>query len=215
MKKNRAIVGLSAACMSALVATAVGCGEPTVEPYTPAQEDDTEEVATETEAEEAESEEAEADLEQEEAADPNAEVDEADAEAEEEVDAEEATEADAEEEGASEEAAQEDAEEVGAEADEAAAASDAVYADGTYTAEGKGIGGKFEVTVTVEDGVIAAVEVGDNSETQGIGSKAIEQLPELIVEANGIDGVDGVSGASVTSKAIFTAVTDCLEQASA
>ena len=43
--------------------------------------------------------------------------------------------------------------------------------------------------------MITAVEVGDNSETQGIGSKAIEQLPAEIVEANGIDGVDGVSGA--------------------
>jgi uncharacterized protein with FMN-binding domain len=96
--------------------------------------------------------------------------------------------------------------------DEAAAGT---YADGTYEAEGKGIGGKVPVTVTIEGGVITAVEVGDNSETQGIGSKAIEQLPELIVAANGTDGVDGVSGASVTSKAIFTAVEDCLEQASA
>jgi molybdate transport system substrate-binding protein len=89
------------------------------------------------------------------------------------------------------------------------------YADGVYEAEGKGIGGKVPVTVTIEGGVITDVTVGDNSETQGIGSKAIEQLPALIVEANGIDGVDGVSGASVTSKAIFTAVTDALEQAAA
>ena len=87
------------------------------------------------------------------------------------------------------------------------------YNDGTYTAEGKGIGGKVPVTVEVEGGVIASVTVGDNSETQGIGSKAIEQLPEAIVEANGTEGVDAVSGATVTSKAIFTAVEDCLEQA--
>ena len=87
------------------------------------------------------------------------------------------------------------------------------YNDGTYTAEGKGIGGKVPVTVTVKDGKIAEVAVGDNSETQGIGSKAIEQLPAKIVEANGTEGVDGVSGATVTSKAIFTAVDDCLEQA--
>jgi uncharacterized protein with FMN-binding domain len=93
-------------------------------------------------------------------------------------------------------------------------ANTATYTDGIYTAEGKGIGGKFGVTVTIEGGVIASVAVGDNSETQGIGSKAIEQLPELIVEANGTDGVDGVSGASVTSSAIFSAVEDCLAQAS-
>ncbi len=99
-----------------------------------------------------------------------------------------------------------------AEGDAAAAGS---YKDGEYTAEGKGIGGKVPVTVTVKDGKISDVTVGDNSETQGIGSKAIEQLPDAIVEANGTEGVDAVSGASVTSKAIFTAVEDCLEQASA
>ena len=87
------------------------------------------------------------------------------------------------------------------------------YNDGTYTAEGKGIGGKVPVTVEVKGGVIATVTVGDNSETQGIGSKAIEQLPDAIVAANGTEGVDAVSGATVTSKAIFTAVDDCLEQA--
>ena len=96
---------------------------------------------------------------------------------------------------------------------QALAAAATGYADGTYTAEGKGIGGKVPVTVTVSGGVIIDVTVGDNSETQGIGSKAIEQLPALIVEANGTEGVDAVSGASVTSKAIFTAVEDCLEQA--
>ena len=101
--------------------------------------------------------------------------------------------------------------ETAAAADEAASVE---YADGTYEASGKGIGGDVPVTVTVEGGKIASVEVGENSETQGIGSKAIEQLPEAIVAANGTTGVDAVSGASVTSSAIFTAVEDCLAQAS-
>ncbi len=97
----------------------------------------------------------------------------------------------------------------------AAPASDATYTDGTYEATGKGIGGDVPVTVTVTDGKISDVTVGDNSETQGIGSKAIEQLPSEIVAANGTDGVDAVSGASVTSKAIFDAVNDALAQAQA
>ena len=97
-----------------------------------------------------------------------------------------------------------------AEATEAAAGS---YADDTYEGTGKGIGGDVPVTVTVEGGKIASVEVGDNSETQGIGSNAIEQLPELIVEAGGTEGVDGVSGATITSNAIFAAVEEALEQA--
>ena len=101
--------------------------------------------------------------------------------------------------------------------DEAADGADKAEAgalkDGEYTAEGKGIGGKVPVTVTVKDGKVSEVKVGDNSETQGIGSKAIEQLPDAIVKANGLEGVDAVSGATVTSKAIFTAVEDCLKQA--
>ena len=100
------------------------------------------------------------------------------------------------------------------EADTAAPAAEAgALKDGTYTAEGKGIGGKVPVTLTVKDGKVSEVKVGGNSETQGIGSKAIEQLPAKIVEANGLEGVDAVSGATVTSKAIFTAVEDCLSQA--
>ncbi len=87
--------------------------------------------------------------------------------------------------------------------------------DGEYTAEGKGIGGKVPVTVEVKDGKISAVTVGDNAETAGIGSKAIEQLPGAIVAANGTEGVDGVSGATITSKAIFTAVDDAIAQAQA
>ncbi len=97
----------------------------------------------------------------------------------------------------------------------AAAAPAGELKDGTYEAEGKGIGGKVPVTVTVEGGKIASVTVGDNAETAGIGSKAIEQLPEAIVAANGTAGVDGVSGATITSKAIFSAVEDAMAQASA
>ena len=89
------------------------------------------------------------------------------------------------------------------------------YVDGTYTASGKGIGGEVPVTVTVKDGMIASVEVGPNSETRGIGSRAIEQLPAKIVEANGLEGVDAVSGATVTSKAIFSAVYECLAPSTA
>ena len=79
-------------------------------------------------------------------------------------------------------------------------------ADGTYVGAGSGIGGQVPVTVTLDaDGKIASVEIGENSETEGIGSKAIEQLPEQFVglsTAEEIDAVDGVSGASITSKAI-------------
>ena len=102
-----------------------------------------------------------------------------------------------------------------AESDAAAAeAASVTYTDGTYEASGSGIGGDVPVTVTIASGKLSSVEIGENSETDGIGSKAIEQLPEAIVAANGTTGVDSVSGATVTSTAIFTAVEDCLAQAS-
>lgn len=230
--KNRALIGLSAACMSALVATAVGCGEPIHEPYTPPEKDAVEQA--QPAADKAEEEKAAADLSKEEAENPNADVadaaDEAEASVDEKVAADEekaADEADGapkEAEGQAEDEAASEAEKVDAqegdkagadaEADNAdKAAAEAGYADGEYTATGKGIGGDVPVTVTVEGGKIAGVEVGDNSETQGIGSKAVEQLPGAIVAANGTAGVDGVSGATITSKAIFSAVEDAMAQA--
>ena len=65
----------------------------------------------------------------------------------------------------------------------------------------------------IRDGKVSKVVIGYNHETVGIGSRAIEQLPELIVEANGVDGVDVVSGATVTSHAILGAVGEALERA--
>ena len=87
-------------------------------------------------------------------------------------------------------------------------------ADGALTGVGKGIGGDVPVTVTLdENGAIASVEVGENSETQGIGSNAIEQLPGELVglsTAEEIDAVDAVSGATVTSNAIKDAVKQAM-----
>ena len=105
----------------------------------------------------------------------------------------------------------------GGSSDDAAASDGAVdvsaIADGTYEGTGKGIGGDVPVSVTVAGGKITEVTVGDNAETQGIGTNAIEQLPEAIVAANGTAGVDAVSGATVTSKAIFDAVDAALASA--
>lgn len=83
-----------------------------------------------------------------------------------------------------------------------------VWAD-AFTANGTGHGGDVPVTVVYEDGRIADVQVGENSETDGIGSIAIEQLPGMIVEAQSLD-VDVVSGATETSSAILAAVESAL-----
>ena len=81
-----------------------------------------------------------------------------------------------------------------------------------YTGVGQGISGDVPVTVTIENGVICSVEVGENAETAGIGTNAIEQLPAKIVETQSI-ALDSVSGATITSNAILAAVEAALTEA--
>lgn len=87
------------------------------------------------------------------------------------------------------------------------------YKDGKYSANAQGMGGSFEVTVTISGGKIAAVDVGGNQETAGIGDKAFEQLTKQIVYMNSTTGVDAISGATISSNALLNAVDDCLKQA--
>ena len=75
---------------------------------------------------------------------------------------------------------------------------------GTETATAMGKGGDVEVTVTVEDGKITAVDVVGDNETPTIGGIAIEEMPQQIIDAQSFD-VEGVAGATLTSDAIRTA----------
>lgn len=86
--------------------------------------------------------------------------------------------------------------------------------DGAYESVSHGYGGEVPVTVVIEAGRIASIEVGENGETPSLGGRAIEKMPAQIVEANGTAGIDVFAGASYTSRAIFSAVEDCLGQAS-
>ncbi|BBF45441.1 fumarate reductase flavoprotein subunit [Lachnospiraceae bacterium KM106-2] len=89
----------------------------------------------------------------------------------------------------------------------------ASYTDGTYTGTSdKGQHAGLKVEVTVKDSKIAEVKVTENQETEGIGSKAIDELPSKIVEKQSTD-VDAVSGATKTSDAIKEAVDNALAEA--
>ena len=79
----------------------------------------------------------------------------------------------------------------------------------TLSGTAQGFGGEVKVTVTMEDGVITDCVIEGDQETAGIGSQAIEQMPEKIVAANGVD-VDGVAGATITSEAVLTALSNAL-----
>lgn len=87
-----------------------------------------------------------------------------------------------------------------------------IYTPGTYTATAKGFGGNIEVSVTVDENAIVEVAAVGASETQGIGSNAIDQLPAQIVEAQSAD-VDTVSGCTVSSTALLEAAKQALAQA--
>ena len=80
---------------------------------------------------------------------------------------------------------------------------------GEYTGTAKGLGGDVNVTLTLKDSVITDVKAEGKQETEGIGTKALEQLPGEMVEGNTIN-VDGVSGATVTSDAIKEAAKEAL-----
>lgn len=77
------------------------------------------------------------------------------------------------------------------------------------TGEAEGYGGTIRVTVTMNGDDITDVQVIEHSETQGVGTRAIDALPAAIEEADSID-VDGVSGATVTSNAIKQAVSQAM-----
>lgn len=77
------------------------------------------------------------------------------------------------------------------------------------TGEAQGYGGTLKVAVTVSDGRIAQIRVTEHHETEGIGTKAIDELPAAIVKANGTQ-VDVVSGATYTSRAILDAVAQAM-----
>ncbi len=79
----------------------------------------------------------------------------------------------------------------------------------TLTGTAKGFGGDVTVTVTVNGNDITDVKAVGDSETQGVGSNAIDQLPQLIIDADSTD-VDGVTGATMTSNAIKEAVNNAL-----
>lgn len=87
-----------------------------------------------------------------------------------------------------------------------------IYTPGTYTSTAAGFGGDITVKMTFTANEITEVAAEGPSETDGIGSNAVEQLPEKIKEAQGAE-VDAIAGCTVSSNAILAAAKDCIAQA--
>ena len=87
------------------------------------------------------------------------------------------------------------------------------YKAGKYSATVPGRNGDMTVEVEFSETAILAVKVSNHTESEGIGTSAIESLPGRILLAQSAD-VDVVATATITSDALLTAVKDCIQQAS-
>lgn len=83
------------------------------------------------------------------------------------------------------------------------------YTAGTYTGEANGRAGVVTVNVTVSDKEILSIDVTENPDTAGISDRAVEQIPDSIIQSQSL-GVDAVAGATMTSRGIINAVADAL-----
>lgn len=87
------------------------------------------------------------------------------------------------------------------------------WTDGTYTHVSRGYRSDLAVTVTIDGGKMTEIEVAKNDETPDRGGKAIEEMPQAMIEAQTHE-VDGISSATRTSDALKDAVAQSLEEAS-
>lgn len=86
------------------------------------------------------------------------------------------------------------------------------YTPGTYTGTAQGYGGEIIAKVTVSEKRIESIEVTGDDETDGLGSRAVEEMPPVMVE-NQSSNVDGITSATISSNAVKKAVDEALGQA--
>ena len=86
------------------------------------------------------------------------------------------------------------------------------FTDGVYTGEAQGFGGPVVATVTISGGVISDISVVGDSETEGLGTVAVEKIPAKVMASNSLD-VDAVSGATISSNAVKEAIINALATA--
>lgn len=90
--------------------------------------------------------------------------------------------------------------------------SDTAFEPGTYEVTADGYGGPIALSVEFSEEAIDEIEVIEHSETDGIGTNAIEQLPSQITEYQSL-ALDVVSGATITSEALFEGVQEAVSEA--
>jgi uncharacterized protein with FMN-binding domain len=91
------------------------------------------------------------------------------------------------------------------------AAVGGTYADGAYVGVARGYKRGLHVEVTVKDGKIADIRIGDNNEDEPYLTDSLVIIPKMI-ETQSTD-VDAVASATKTCDGIEKAVRDALSQA--
>ena len=84
---------------------------------------------------------------------------------------------------------------------------------GTYEASAQGYKGPVKLTVTIEADKITAIEM-EHTETEGLGSTALETLRDEVLEHQTI-GIDTITSATYSSIAFKNAMTEILTKAGA
>lgn len=85
---------------------------------------------------------------------------------------------------------------------------------GSFEGTAQGFGGEVKVTLTLENGVLTAVNAEGENETPDVGGRALELMAAAMAAANSVE-VDGISGASFTSAGVLEAAGAALADSGA
>lgn len=91
--------------------------------------------------------------------------------------------------------------------------TDLAALDGEFEGSAKGYGGDINVKVTMDKGVITAIDVEEN-ETGAVGGAGIERIKEQVIAQNTTD-LDNISGATISSAAFLSAVNNAIKEVGA
>ncbi|MDO5539264.1 MAG: FAD-dependent oxidoreductase [Eubacteriales bacterium] len=86
------------------------------------------------------------------------------------------------------------------------------YTAGAYAGQADGFGGKVSVVITTDGNTISDVTVIGDDETPNIGGAHLEELGQMIKDAQGAE-IDGVAGATITSDAVKEAAQAAIDMA--
>ncbi len=78
----------------------------------------------------------------------------------------------------------------------------------TLTGTADGRNGPITVEVITDNEKIYRITVVNQTETEGIGSEAVKQIPARVFEAQNVSAPDAVSGATISSEGIRNAIAD-------